>query len=43
MVGHVRFYEYKAKPVCSLEVGKWLISCSRKILPHEVTDFIIRG
>jgi len=43
MVGHVRFYEHNVKPVCSLEAGKLLISCSRKILPHDVTDFIIRG
>ena len=40
---HVRYYEHQVKPVCSLEAGKLLISCSRKILHHEVTGFIVRG
>jgi len=43
MVGHVRFYKHKVKPVCSIEAGKLLIGCSRKTLPLEVTDFMIRG
>lgn len=43
MMGHVRFYEHKVKSVCSLEASKLLISCSRKILPHELTDFTISG